>query len=192
MKSTEKDRKPGFLQLFLNLFRSGSGPNPTQSEPAEEQAEEPEVEPTVETMVEPIVQEPVMEVAPPSYPKTHAPKDAGRRRVSQENKGWTDEDVPDNYFKGKTIVITGILLLLGERDDVAGLLKSLGARVTGSVSKRTNIIIVGETPGPSKLEKVALLQSEGSDIQVMNEMELISRLRDAGIDTVEFSQRNHL
>ncbi len=192
MNSTGKERKPGFLQSFLNLFRSGSSPKPIETEPAEEPAEEPAVEPTVESTVEPIVQEPIREVAPPRYPKTHAPKDAERRRVSQENKGWTDEDVPDNDFKGKTIVITGILLLLGERDDVAGLLKSLGARVTGSVSSRTNIVITGDTPGPSKLEKVAQLQAEGSDIQLMSEMELISRLRDAGIDTVEFSQGKHL
>ena len=186
MKSTEKERKPGFLQSFLNLFRSGSSPKP--AEPVEQPADAQEEE----LAVEPVVQEPNKVVATPRYPKTHAPKDAERRRVSQENRGWTDEDVPDNYFKGKTIVITGILLLLGERDDVAGLLKSLGARVTGSVSNRTDIVIVGDKPGPSKLEKVELLKSEGSDIQVMSEMELISRLRDAGIDTVEFSQGNHL
>ena len=184
MKSAEEERKPGFLQSFLNLFRSGSSPKPAEPEPAEDPAEAPAEEP----VVEPVVQEPIREVAPPSYPKTHAPKDAGRRKISLENKGWTDEDVPDNFFKGKTIVITGILLLLGERDDVAGLLKSLGARVTSSVSSRTNIIIVGETPGPSKLEKVALLKSDGVDIQVMNEMELISRLHDAGVDTVAFSR----
>lgn len=190
MKSVEKDRKHGFLLFFLNLFRSGFSPKP--AEPSEQPAEEPADEQEDESAVEPIVQEPIKEVDPPRYPKTHAPKDAERRRVSQENKGWTDEDVPDNFFKGKTIVITGILLLLGERDDVAGLLKSLGARVTSSVSSRTNFVVVGESPGPSKLEKVAQLQSEGSGIQLMSEMELISRLRDAGIDTVEFSQRNHL
>ena len=183
MESSEKSEKTGFLQSFLNLFRSRSVPKPEQPEPTEELVEEP--------IVEPVVQESIRKVAPPSYPKTHAPKDAGRRKISLENKGWTDEDVPDNFFKGKTIVITGILLLLGERDDIAGLLKSLGARVTSSVSSRTNIIIVGETPGPSKLEKVALLKSEGVDIQVMNEMELISRLHDAGVDTVAFSRREY-
>ena len=118
--------------------------------------------------------------------KMRQPKDAHHRKISSENRGWTSDDVPDNYFKGKTIVITGVLQLLGERDSVAGLLKSLGARVTSSISVKTQIIVTGHDPGPSKLEKAAQLRDEGIDIQIMGELELILKLHDDKVDLLSF------
>lgn len=114
-----------------------------------------------------------------------------KRIISSENRGWATEEAKDNYFKGKTVVITGELLVLGERDPVAGLLKGLGARVTSSVSKNTDIIVVGEKPGPSKMEKVDLLINEGCDIRLMNELEFILTLHDEGVDLLEFTKRNN-
>lgn len=111
-----------------------------------------------------------------------------KRIISPENRGWATGDVQNNYFKGKTVVISGELLLLGERDSVAGLLKELGARVTSSVSQKTDIVVVGEKPGPSKLEKVATLAREGVDIRLMTELELILKLHDTGVNLLEFVQ----
>jgi DNA ligase (NAD+) len=56
----------------------------------------------------------------------------------------------DNPFFGKTVVITGSFSL--NRDTIQSKLESLGAKVTGSVSKKTDLLIVGESAG-SKLAK---------------------------------------
>jgi NAD-dependent DNA ligase len=53
--------------------------------------------------------------------------------------------------KGKTVVITGELSLM-TREESEEKLEALGARVTGSVSKNTDILFTGAKPG-SKLSK---------------------------------------
>ncbi len=57
----------------------------------------------------------------------------------------------DTPFSGQTIVLTGTLNAF-EREALKDLLESLGARVTGSVSAKTNLVIAGRDPG-SKLDK---------------------------------------
>ena len=120
--------------------------------------------------------------------RNRTPRNLEKKEVSPDNRGWAEGDIPNNVFKGKKIVITGDLKLLGDRDPVAGLLKGLGARVTSSVSKNTDIVVMGEKPGPSKLEKVELLISEGVDIRLMNELELILALHDEGVDLLAFTR----
>ena len=58
-------------------------------------------------------------------------------------------------FYGKTVVITGTLSSM-TRDEAKSLLISLGAKVTGSVSKKTDFVIVGSNPG-SKAAKASRL-----------------------------------
>lgn len=57
-------------------------------------------------------------------------------------------------LKGKTFVITGVLSL--GREGVENLIRSHGGKVTNSVSKNTNFLVVGESPG-SKLQKARQL-----------------------------------
>jgi replication factor C subunit 1 len=52
-------------------------------------------------------------------------------------------EVATGPLKGKTFVITGVLSNF-DRDELAELLKSYGARVTGSVSRKTSTLIHGE------------------------------------------------
>lgn len=52
---------------------------------------------------------------------------------------------------GKTVVLTGTLSLL-TRDEASRRLEALGAKVSGSVSKKTDLVIAGESAG-SKLTK---------------------------------------
>ena len=54
-------------------------------------------------------------------------------------------------FFGKTVVITGVFEGFS-RDELTEKFKSLGAKVTGSVSKKTDFVICGENAG-SKLQK---------------------------------------
>ncbi|KAJ1942886.1 DNA replication factor C complex subunit Rfc1, partial [Linderina macrospora] len=51
-----------------------------------------------------------------------------------------------------TFVVTGNLESLG-RDDVEDLIKNYGGRITKAVSGKTSYLVVGDDPGPSKLEK---------------------------------------
>ncbi|MBW5448413.1 NAD-dependent DNA ligase LigA [Cohnella sp. CFH 77786] len=52
---------------------------------------------------------------------------------------------------GKTVVLTGTLTRMG-RDEASKRLEALGAKVSGSVSKKTDLVIAGESAG-SKLAK---------------------------------------
>lgn len=61
------------------------------------------------------------------------------------------EQIQESSFSGKTIVLTGTLTQM-TRNDVKALLESLGANVSGSVSKKTDLVIYGEAAG-SKLTK---------------------------------------
>jgi DNA ligase (NAD+) len=60
-----------------------------------------------------------------------------------------------NPFAGKTVVLTGTLER-HTRDEATALLESLGAKVTGSVSKKTSFVVAGVEAG-SKLEKAKSL-----------------------------------
>lgn len=78
---------------------------------------------------------------------------------------------PDSAFAGQTIVLTGALDSF-ERETLKGLLESLGAKVTGSVSSKTNLVIAGRDPG-SKLDKAREL-----NISVWDEARLLKELPD--------------
>jgi len=56
---------------------------------------------------------------------------------------------------GKTFVITGTLEALS-RDEAAARIESLGGKVTSSLSKKTDYLVVGESPG-TKLDKAEKL-----------------------------------
>lgn len=77
----------------------------------------------------------------------------------------------DSPFAGKTVVLTGSLSQLS-RDEAKDRLTALGAKVSGSVSKKTGLVIAGEAAG-SKLAKAQEL-----GIKVIDEAEMI-RLLDA-------------
>lgn len=82
-----------------------------------------------------------------------------------EDKG---DDVPQP-LAGKTVVLTGTLSQLS-RNDAKAALQNLGAKVTGSVSKKTDILFAGENAG-SKLVKAQEL-----GIEVRSEQDLIEML----------------
>ena len=92
--------------------------------------------------------------------------------VNMDYLGETEEqieDIPDNYFKGKTVVLTGTLSHF-TRSEFTKKLQALGAKVTGSVSKKTDYVIYGKDAGSkyAKAQKlgVALLTEEEAVAQV--------------------------
>lgn len=61
------------------------------------------------------------------------------------------EVIQESIFTGKTVVLTGTLTQM-TRNEAKAILESLGANVSGSVSKKTDYVIYGEAAG-SKLTK---------------------------------------
>ena len=72
-------------------------------------------------------------------------------------------------FEGMTFVVTGTLPTLG-RKEAAEMIEAQGGKVSGSVSKKTSIVLAGESAG-SKLTKAQEL-----GIRVINEEELFEML----------------
>ncbi|WP_322983564.1 NAD-dependent DNA ligase LigA [Streptomyces sp. S584] len=83
--------------------------------------------------------------------------------VRMEDEGAGEDEGP-RPLEGLTVVVTGTLA--GHtRDGAKEALQSLGAKVTGSVSKKTSFVVVGDNPG-SKYDKamqlkVPVLDEEG-------------------------------
>lgn len=93
-----------------------------------------------------------------------------RQLVEEAGMTWPAVDVVnaeeiDSPFAGKTVVLTGSLSVLS-RDEAKDRLTALGAKVSGSVSKKTDLVIAGEAAG-SKLVKA---QSLGIEVIDENEM----------------------
>ena len=94
----------------------------------------------------------------------------GEAGVNMIYKGKRVEvTVGDNPFAGKTIVLTGKLEQL-TRNEAKAKIEELGGIVTGSVSKKTDLVIAGADAG-SKLTK-----AEQLGIEVWNEDSLIEQL----------------
>ena len=98
-----------------------------------------------------------------------------------EGVHWKQEEVQVNpEVAGKTFVLTGTLPTLS-RDKAKDMILSLGGKVSGSVSKKTDYVLAGEAAG-SKLEKA---QSLG--VAIIDEARFMQMI---GNETV--SEENHL
>ena len=65
---------------------------------------------------------------------------------------WIVEEKVVGKLDGKIVVITGSLGSLN-RNDAKSAVEALGAKVTGSVSKKTDFVIAGDKPGQNKIDK---------------------------------------
>lgn len=79
------------------------------------------------------------------------------------------KEVTENRFKGKTVVLTGTLTQMG-RNEAKALLQDMGAKVSGSVSAKTDFVIAGDAAG-SKLTKAQEL-----GITVLTEEEFLAQI----------------
>lgn len=86
------------------------------------------------------------------------------------NMNYAKKVSSDNRFAGKTFVLTGTLPTM-KRDEAKNLIESLGGKVSGSVSKKTDMVVAGEDAG-SKLVKAHQL-----NIPVITETELLNLIQ---------------
>jgi DNA ligase (NAD+) len=76
----------------------------------------------------------------------------------------------DSALAGKTFVLTGTLPSLS-RDEARAMIEAAGAKVAGSVSKKTDYVVAGEDPGSKHDKAVAL------SIPVLDEAGLLELLK---------------
>lgn len=93
-------------------------------------------------------------------------------RLRKAGVNFTEPDVVDSEgpFAGLNVVLTGTLPTLS-RKEAGQLIEKAGGRVTGSVTKQTNLVVAGEDAG-SKLEKAKEL-----GVEVIDEAELLRRVK---------------
>ncbi|WP_417521036.1 NAD-dependent DNA ligase LigA [Marinobacter sp.] len=96
--------------------------------------------------------------------------------LRQEGVQWQQEEATagSKPLQGQTWVLTGTLSEL-TRDEAREKLESLGAKVAGSVSKKTACVVAGEAAG-SKLTK-----AEQLGVPVLDEPALLAMLKDQGL-----------
>jgi DNA ligase (NAD+) len=83
---------------------------------------------------------------------------AGVNLVARERPGGGDsgEEAPPQTLAGRAVVVTGTLEGWS-RDEAAAAVKLRGGKSPGSVSSKTTAVVVGESPGASKVNKAAEL-----------------------------------
>ena len=77
---------------------------------------------------------------------------------------------PRNPFYDRKVVITGVFNI--DRQDLADKLKSMGADIDKGVGKKTNYLLIGEEPGPSKIKKFDDLIAAGKDVRKIYQEDL--------------------
>ncbi|MDD3224716.1 MAG: NAD-dependent DNA ligase LigA [Clostridium sp.] len=81
---------------------------------------------------------------------------------------YEEEEIIDNAFNGKTVVVTGSLVNFS-RSSIKEKIAALGGNVSGSVSKKTDYVLVGKDPG-SKYSKALDLGVKVITEEEFNEM----------------------
>ena len=93
---------------------------------------------------------------------------AAGMKLTEDVTASSEQEQP---LAGKTVVLTGTLGM--PRSEAKARLEALGARVSGSVSKKTDLVIAGESAG-SKLEKAHAL-----GLEVLDEKGLLELIGEA-------------
>ncbi|MFS1428537.1 NAD-dependent DNA ligase LigA [Vibrio splendidus] len=86
---------------------------------------------------------------------------------------FQERQVASDELNGQIWVVTGSLVNF-DKSSIKDFLVSKGAKVTGSVSKKTHVVLYGDKAG-SKLTSAQALQASGVDIKILNEDEFMAQ-----------------
>lgn len=90
-------------------------------------------------------------------------------------KRVTDEEfetiLSPSIFESRRVINTGNLLCMS-RNELKQLVIDAGGKYASSISKSIDIVILGDNPGPKKIETIIELQSSGLDIICIDESHL--------------------
>jgi DNA ligase (NAD+) len=89
------------------------------------------------------------------------------KRLLQHGVNWPESKASQGQvFAGKTFVLTGTLPSM-TRDEARDKLLAMGAKVSSSVSKKTDYVVVGDSPGSKvdKAEKLGVKMIDESELQ---------------------------
>ncbi len=81
----------------------------------------------------------------------------------------------DSPFYNKKVVFTGVLENIS-RQNAAEIVKKMGADIDAGITKRTDYVIVGLDPGPSKMNKMIKYNNDGCNIKVLYEKEFLNMI----------------
>jgi len=90
---------------------------------------------------------------------------------TQEQSVEEDDELPITFFTNKIIVLTGSFSTM-KRNEAKVILEGKGAKVSGSISKNTDILIAGEKAGSK------LTTAQNLDVTVWSEADLIEALNE--------------
>jgi len=90
------------------------------------------------------------------------------------NMTFLGEEIKENEFiSGKRFVVTGTISFMG-RDEIENIITNYGGQASSSVSKKTDVVIVGENPGSKETKAKDL------GITIWNEEQVYSIFHDLG------------
>jgi DNA ligase (NAD+) len=99
---------------------------------------------------------------------------AAEQQIADLRAHAAEDVVEAGPLRGQTVVLTGSLSAL-TRDEAGAKLEALGAKVSGSVSKKTSFVVAGEAAG-SKLDKAQAL-----GVPVWDEAQMLAFLAEHGL-----------
>ena len=106
-----------------------------------------------------------------------------RTSVIEKEKSYNEEIVSkcvekigSKVFEGKSFVITGVFNNFS-REDLTEILIKLGGIKRGTITSKTNIVVIGNEAGPSKLKKIEEQKELRDDIMVLKEDDLLEMMK---------------
>lgn len=103
------------------------------------------------------------------FSQEHVREMIQRMKEAGVNTTYYEQETLGNVFEGMTVVLTGTLSSMG-RKEAAEIIEKNGGKVSGSVSKKTSLVIAGEEAG-SKLDKANAL-----GVRVIDEAEFLKMI----------------
>jgi DNA polymerase-3 subunit epsilon len=114
----------------------------------------------------------------PERPKLNHPDDSQRLKGSILKPDFEHAIDQNNFFFGQKVVISGTYETWPDRNELAKIVKALGADIDSGVTQRTNILIVGEGAGPRKIEKMVSNIEQGKKAVILTEKDVCEILVD--------------